>query len=89
MLNKVIELATEFWATIFNIANWTLTGTWYEIIFTLLGITGAMFTVQQIHFRLRDSSVLVAAVTKIAMLAATLFWLLLMIAVALIAFDKY
>ncbi|MEJ2142081.1 MAG: hypothetical protein P8Y24_06950 [Gammaproteobacteria bacterium] len=82
----MIELAHHLWVDIVHIANSILAGTWIEIILTLLGITGAMFTVQQIHSRLKNSSLLLSVVTKVALLIATIFWLSLMIAVVLITF---
>lgn len=88
MINKVVELPHDIWVSILRIANSIMAGSWFEIALTILGITGAFFTVQQIHLRLRNSSILISAITKVVLIVAGLFWILLMVAMALIAFVK-
>ena len=86
MLDIVVDSASEIWLAMLRIATWLLSGAWYEIIFGLLGVTGALFTVQQFHVKLRRSSVILAFVTTVALIIATLFWFLLIAAVIRNAF---
>jgi len=86
MLDVVVDLSHEIWVTMLNISSWLLSGKWYEILFGLLGITGALFTVQQIHLKLRRASPILSFLTMLALIIATLFWFLLIAAVIRNAF---
>jgi hypothetical protein len=86
VLEKTFELAVGFWTILLNIASWLLAGSWYEIMFKLLGATGSLFLIRQIHFELSESSNTVFALTVTVLTVATLFWLLLAAAVVYVAF---
>lgn len=81
MKDKVIEFAFDFWLAILNFASTILAGTWLEIMFGLLGITGAVFTVHLIHAKVRGASLTLSAATAITLIFAILLWIAIIVAI--------
>ncbi len=89
MLEKAVDIVVGFLMVLLNIAAWLLAGSWYQVMFALLGVIGSLFLIRQIHLELSDffnSDGFGCSLTAIILLVATLFWLLLAAAIAWVAF---
>lgn len=87
-MEKALELVAEFWMLLLNIAGWILAGSWYEIMFKILGVTGSLFLVRQIHFEVSDENMELLPVTVAILALATIFWFLIAVAVVYLAFFQ-